>query len=46
MNARIAQRLHMESRLRKAVTPDQEFTLHYQVKVDITTRADARAWKR
>jgi diguanylate cyclase (GGDEF)-like protein/PAS domain S-box-containing protein len=38
MNARIAHRLHMESRLRKAVA-NQEFTLHYQVKVDITTRA-------
>jgi diguanylate cyclase (GGDEF)-like protein/PAS domain S-box-containing protein len=38
MNARIAQRLHMESRLRKAVG-HQEFALHYQVKVDIATRA-------
>ena len=38
MNARIAQRLHMESRLRKAVT-NKEFTLFYQVKVDIATRA-------
>jgi len=37
MNARIAQRLHMESRLRKAVA-GKEFTLHYQVKVDIGTR--------
>jgi diguanylate cyclase (GGDEF)-like protein/PAS domain S-box-containing protein len=38
MNARIAQRLHMESRLRRAVA-NKEFTLHYQVKVDISTRA-------
>jgi diguanylate cyclase (GGDEF)-like protein/PAS domain S-box-containing protein len=38
MNARIAQRLHMESRLRKAVA-NKEFTLYYQMKVDITTRA-------
>jgi diguanylate cyclase (GGDEF)-like protein len=38
MNARIAQRLHMESRLRKAVI-NKEFTLFYQVKVDIATRA-------
>ncbi len=38
MNARIAQRLHMESRLRKAVA-NKEFTLQYQVKVDIATRA-------
>jgi diguanylate cyclase (GGDEF)-like protein/PAS domain S-box-containing protein len=38
MNARIAQRLHMESRLRKAVA-NKEFTLFYQVKVDIATRA-------
>ena len=38
MNARIAQRLHMESRLRRAVA-QKGFTLHYQVKVDITTRA-------
>jgi diguanylate cyclase (GGDEF)-like protein/PAS domain S-box-containing protein len=38
MNARIAQRLHMESRLRKAVA-SKEFTLHYQAKVDIATRS-------
>ncbi len=38
MNARIAQRLHMESRLRRAVA-NKEFTLYYQVKVDIATRA-------
>jgi diguanylate cyclase (GGDEF)-like protein/PAS domain S-box-containing protein len=37
MNARIAQRLHMESRLRRAVV-NKEFTLYYQVKVDIATR--------
>jgi diguanylate cyclase (GGDEF)-like protein/PAS domain S-box-containing protein len=37
MNARVAQRLHMESRLRRAVT-QKEFTLHYQLKVDIGTR--------
>ena len=38
MNARVAQRLHMESRLRKAVA-NKEFTLYYQVKVDIQSRA-------
>ncbi len=37
MNARVAQRLHLESRLRKAVT-QREFTLHYQTKVDLATR--------
>jgi diguanylate cyclase (GGDEF)-like protein/PAS domain S-box-containing protein len=37
MNARIAQRLLMESRLRKAVA-NKEFALHYQMKVDIGTR--------
>jgi diguanylate cyclase (GGDEF)-like protein/PAS domain S-box-containing protein len=37
MNARIAQRLLMESRLRRAVA-QKEFTLHYQVKVDISSR--------
>ena len=37
MNARVAQRLHMESRLRRAVA-QKEFTLHYQLKVDIRTR--------
>jgi diguanylate cyclase (GGDEF)-like protein/PAS domain S-box-containing protein len=37
MNARVAQRLHMESRLRKAVA-QKEFILHYQTKVDLETR--------
>jgi diguanylate cyclase (GGDEF)-like protein/PAS domain S-box-containing protein len=37
MNARVAQRLHLESRLRKAVT-QREFVLHYQTKVDLATR--------
>jgi diguanylate cyclase (GGDEF)-like protein/PAS domain S-box-containing protein len=37
MNARVAQRLHMETRLRKAVA-QKEFTLHYQIKVDISSR--------
>ncbi len=37
MNVRVAQRLHMESRLRRAVA-QKEFTLHYQLKVDIKTR--------
>jgi diguanylate cyclase (GGDEF)-like protein/PAS domain S-box-containing protein len=37
MNARVAQRLYMESRLRKAVTQKQ-FVLHYQTKVDLATR--------
>jgi diguanylate cyclase (GGDEF)-like protein/PAS domain S-box-containing protein len=37
MNARVAQRLHLESRLRKAVT-QKEFVLHYQTKVDLGTR--------
>jgi diguanylate cyclase (GGDEF)-like protein/PAS domain S-box-containing protein len=37
MNARVAQRLHLESRLRKAVT-QKEFVLHYQTKVDLATR--------
>jgi diguanylate cyclase (GGDEF)-like protein/PAS domain S-box-containing protein len=37
MNARVAQRLHLEHRLRKAVA-QKEFTLHYQVKVDMATR--------
>src|SRR3981081_4242197 len=36
MNARVAQRLHLESRLRKAVT-QKEFVLHYQTKVDLAT---------
>jgi diguanylate cyclase (GGDEF)-like protein len=38
MNARMAQRLRLESRLRRAVA-HKEFSLHYQVKVDIATRA-------
>jgi diguanylate cyclase (GGDEF)-like protein/PAS domain S-box-containing protein len=37
MNARVAQRLHLESRLRRAVT-EKEFILHYQTKVDLATR--------
>jgi diguanylate cyclase (GGDEF)-like protein/PAS domain S-box-containing protein len=37
MNARVAQRLHLESRLRKAVT-QREFVLYYQTKVDLATR--------
>jgi diguanylate cyclase (GGDEF)-like protein len=37
MNAQVAHRLHMESRLRRAVA-QKEFTLHYQMKVDIKTR--------
>jgi len=37
MNARVAQRLRLESRLRKAVL-QKEFVLHYQTKVDLTTR--------
>ena len=37
MNARVAQRLLLESRLRKAVTQKQ-FVLHYQSKVDLATR--------
>jgi len=37
MNARVAQRLHLENRLRKAVAQKQ-FVLHYQPKVDIATR--------
>jgi diguanylate cyclase (GGDEF)-like protein/PAS domain S-box-containing protein len=37
MNARVAQRLHLESRLRKAVNQNQ-FVLHYQTKVDLATR--------
>jgi diguanylate cyclase (GGDEF)-like protein/PAS domain S-box-containing protein len=37
MNARVAQRLRLESRLRKAVT-QKEFILHYQTKVDLATR--------
>ncbi|HWJ34794.1 MAG TPA: EAL domain-containing protein [Steroidobacteraceae bacterium] len=37
MNARIAQRLHLESRLRKAVN-ERQFVLHYQTKVDLATR--------
>jgi diguanylate cyclase (GGDEF)-like protein/PAS domain S-box-containing protein len=37
INARVAQRLLLESRLRKAVTQKQ-FVLHYQTKVDLATR--------
>jgi diguanylate cyclase (GGDEF)-like protein/PAS domain S-box-containing protein len=37
MNARIAERLHVESRLRKALN-DRQFALHYQIKVDLATR--------
>jgi len=37
MNARVAHRLRLESRLRKAVV-QKEFTLHYQTKVDLATR--------
>jgi diguanylate cyclase (GGDEF)-like protein/PAS domain S-box-containing protein len=37
MNARVAQRLYLESRLRKAVA-QKEFVLHYQTKVDLATR--------
>jgi diguanylate cyclase (GGDEF)-like protein/PAS domain S-box-containing protein len=37
MNARLAHRLHLESRLRKAVHQKQ-FVLHYQPKVDLSTR--------
>jgi diguanylate cyclase len=37
MNARVVERLHLESRLRKAVA-QKEFVLHYQTKVDLATR--------
>jgi diguanylate cyclase (GGDEF)-like protein/PAS domain S-box-containing protein len=37
MNARVAQRLHLENRLRKAVT-ERQFVLHYQTKVDLASR--------
>jgi diguanylate cyclase (GGDEF)-like protein/PAS domain S-box-containing protein len=37
MNARVAHRLRLESRLRKAVV-QKEFTLYYQTKVDLATR--------
>jgi EAL domain-containing protein (putative c-di-GMP-specific phosphodiesterase class I) len=37
MNARVAQRLLLESRLRKAVTQKQ-FVLHYQTKIDLGSR--------
>jgi EAL domain-containing protein (putative c-di-GMP-specific phosphodiesterase class I) len=37
MNARVAQRLLLESRLRKAVS-QRQFVLHYQTKVDLATR--------
>jgi len=36
-NARVAQRLRLESRLRKAVH-ERQFVLHYQPKVDLPTR--------
>jgi diguanylate cyclase (GGDEF)-like protein/PAS domain S-box-containing protein len=37
MNAQVAERLHLESRLRRAVA-QKEFVLHYQTKVDLATR--------
>jgi len=37
MNVRAAQRLKLESRLRKAVN-ERQFVLHYQTKVDLVTR--------
>jgi len=37
MNARIAERLYVESRLRKALN-ERQFVLHYQTKVDLATR--------
>ena len=37
INSRVAQRLRLESRLRKAVS-QKEFVLHYQTKVDLATR--------
>jgi diguanylate cyclase (GGDEF)-like protein/PAS domain S-box-containing protein len=37
MNARVAQRFRLESRLRRAVT-EKSFVLHYQTKVDLATR--------
>jgi EAL domain-containing protein (putative c-di-GMP-specific phosphodiesterase class I) len=37
MNASVAERLHLESRLRKAIT-QREFVLYYQTKVDLATR--------
>jgi diguanylate cyclase (GGDEF)-like protein len=37
MNARVAQRLYLESRLRKAIA-QKEFVLHYQTKVDLASR--------
>ncbi len=37
MNARVAHRLHLESRLRRAVA-EKQFVLHYQTKVDLATR--------
>jgi diguanylate cyclase (GGDEF)-like protein/PAS domain S-box-containing protein len=36
-NARIAERLHVESRLRKALN-ERQFVLHYQTKIDLATR--------
>ncbi len=41
MNARVAQRLFLESRLRKAVS-QRQFVLHYQTKVDLATRRNPR----
>jgi EAL domain-containing protein (putative c-di-GMP-specific phosphodiesterase class I) len=37
MNARVAQRLRLETRLRRAVA-EKSFMLHYQTKVDLATR--------
>src|SRR5260221_6406571 len=37
MNARLAERLHVESRLRNALN-ERQFVLHYQTKVDLATR--------
>jgi diguanylate cyclase (GGDEF)-like protein len=37
INSRVAQRLRLESRLRRAVS-QKEFVLHYQTKVDLATR--------
>ncbi len=37
INSRVAQRLRLESRLRKALNQN-EFVLHYQTKVDLATR--------
>jgi EAL domain-containing protein (putative c-di-GMP-specific phosphodiesterase class I) len=37
MNARVSERLYVESRLRKALH-ERQFVLHYQTKVDLATR--------